>query len=83
VGSNLVATKVGIALETRRPEANPIGGHSETAFVTNGFGLLGYFETKIYITDCRNRLSVNLTYRIQYSSRNFSCIRHPQDNKPF
>jgi hypothetical protein len=48
VGSNLVATKVGIALETRRPEANPIGGHSETAFVTNGFGLLGYFYEDLY-----------------------------------
>jgi hypothetical protein len=51
------------------------------SFVTNSFGLLGYFEMKIYITDCRNRLSINLTYRIQYSSRNSSCNRHPQDNK--
>jgi hypothetical protein len=37
---------------------------------------------KIYIMDCRNRLFVNQTYRIQYSSRNFLCIRHPLDNKP-
>jgi hypothetical protein len=40
------------------------------------------FEMKIYIRDCRNTLSLYLTCRIQYNSRNFSCIRHPPDNKP-
>ena len=34
-------------------------------------------------TDCRNRLPLYLPYRIRYSSRSFSCIRRPQDNKPF
>jgi uncharacterized membrane protein YhaH (DUF805 family) len=34
------------------------------------------------LTDGHNRLPLNLTYRIRYSSRNFSCIRHPQNNKP-
>jgi hypothetical protein len=40
------------------------------------------FSAIAVLTDGRNRLSINLTYRIRYSSRNFSCIRHPQDNKP-
>ena len=39
-------------------------------------------EAASYIRDYRNRLSLDLTYRTQYSVGNFACIPHPQDNNP-